>query len=48
MSVFIFFTMTPNDRAYEHWRIAGVSLSYFYKVTAGTKPANCDSAAIVS
>jgi len=27
---------------------AGVSLSHFYKVKAGAKPAICDSAAIVS
>jgi len=43
-----FFKIGANDRAYEHWRIVGVSLSYFYKVKAGEKPANCESAAIVS
>jgi len=45
---FFIFTLAHNDRAYEHWRIAGASLSHFYKVKAGAKPANCDSAAIVS
>jgi len=40
--------MFANDRAYEHWRFAGASLSYFYKLKAGAKPTNCASAAIVS
>jgi len=48
VSVFSFCKVAANDQAYEHWRIAGDSFSYFYKVTAGAKPANCDSAAIVS
>ena len=43
-----FSAITHNDRAYEHWRFAGASFSYFYKVKAGGNTANCDSAAIVS
>jgi len=46
--IFFFLIIVHNDRAYEHWRIAGDSFSYFYKVTAGAKPAYCESAAIVS
>ena len=47
-SVSFISTLANNDRAYEQWRLAGVSFPLNHKVKAGENTANCNSAAIVS